>query len=242
MIYAFSASSYINFEKRAPHFRPSINTYQGHNILNFANWPRFIPIFERQVLGITFEITSIINHHLWYCTYYDVYIYIYIYIRIYMYIYMYTYKYMMIWYAYAMMRQIQRCIMMWNLWNIYIMWKICVYIYTYIYIHIIDIVCINICFCFVGLRSDSTFPKNFEKVPVSTMASNSPCRILLVYHPHDCDSDLGRGVDWTKNTEVHRGSVVWRVRFPSPPPLFWRNLGERLAGYLEDRDPGLVCG
>ena len=67
--------------------------------------------------------------------------------------------------------------------------------YIYIYIYTIDIVYINICFCFVGLRSDSTFPKTSKKVPVSTMALSSPCRIRLVYHPHDCDSDLGHGVD-----------------------------------------------
>ena len=113
-----------------------------------------------------------------------------------------------------------------------------VHVYIYMYIYTIDIVCINICFCFVGLRSDSTFPKTSKKVPVSTMALNSPCRILLVYHPRDCDSDLGHGVD-SKATEVHRGSVVWRVRFPPHPPVFWRNLGGRLAGYLEDRDQEL---
>ena len=38
-------------------------------------------------------------------------------------------------------------------------------VYVYMYIYALDIVCINICFCFMGLRSDSTFPKNFEKGP-----------------------------------------------------------------------------
>ena len=98
-----------------------------------------------------------------------------------------------------MTRYMNICIVMWNLQKIFIMMCYNIYIYhimiwyisTYIYIYVLYISWLSR-FKLSQLIGFSPFFGGIQlrKIPVSTMVSSSPYRILSLYHPRDCDSDL----------------------------------------------------